>query len=60
MEEWHKETPIVVVFAKNVKRDGSRPNRWMPVVPWIAAKGLALGGVHKGQMAFFCDSFFVF
>jgi hypothetical protein len=41
MGEWYKETPVVVVFAKNVKRDGSRPNRWMPIVPWIAAKGHA-------------------
>ena len=41
MEEWHKETPVVVVFAKNVKRDGSKPNRWLQIVPWIAAKGIA-------------------
>ena len=41
MEEWYKETPVVIVFAKNWKRDGSKPNRWLPIVPWIAAKGIA-------------------
>ena len=30
-----------MVFAKNVKRDGSKPSRWLQVVPWIAAKGIA-------------------
>ena len=24
-----------------MKRGGSKPNRWLPIVPWIAAKGIA-------------------
>ena len=39
MDEWHKETPLKVVFARNMNQDGSQPNTFMPIVPWIRRQG---------------------
>jgi hypothetical protein len=32
-DEWHKETPVKVVFARNMNQDGSQPNVPMQIVP---------------------------
>jgi hypothetical protein len=40
-EEWHKETPLKVVFAKNVRRDGTLPQNYMSIVPWVTNRGRA-------------------
>ena len=38
-DEWHKETPIKVVFPLNCKVDGDLPRDQLPLLQWIARKG---------------------
>ena len=42
MEEWHKEEPMKVVFARNVRPDGVLPHNHQMVLPWLASKGRPL------------------
>ena len=42
MDEWHKEEPVKVVFAKNVNRDGTLPARQLLILPWLISKGRPL------------------
>ena len=38
-DEWHKETPIKVVFPLNCKTDGTLPRGQLRLLPWVASKG---------------------
>jgi len=39
MDEWHKETPVKVVFPHNCKVDGTLPRHALRLLPWLASKG---------------------
>ena len=38
-EEWHKETPVKLVFPLNYKVDGTLPRDQLSLIDWVASKG---------------------
>jgi hypothetical protein len=38
-DEWHKETPVKLVFNLNCKTDGALPQHQLRLLPWLASKG---------------------
>ena len=47
MEEWYKETPVKLVFSRNVKPNGTLPGRRMSILEWIKSKGRDFDGLDE-------------
>lgn len=37
MDEWHKEEPVKIVFAKNIKANGTAGAQYRPIMEWLQA-----------------------